>query len=60
MNALCAALIKTKMVGNKWEAKIMLESQQLLQDCNYKVGIAAAEREVQTTSIVFLDTCANP
>lgn len=60
MIQLCAALIETKTAGDKLEAKMMLESRQLLQARSYRVRIAIASRRVWITSIVIFDTEGGP
>lgn len=60
ISALCAALIETKVAGNKLEAKTMKQSHQLLQTRNYNIGIAVGATEIWTTQRVSLDTRACP
>lgn len=60
MSALCASLIKTKMVGDEHEQKMVLVSCKIQQARNYKVGIAVGAMEVRMTSMVILDTGAGP
>lgn len=46
--------------GDEQEAKIMLETHQLLQICNYKIRTAVAARGSWLTSMVILDTGTGP
>lgn len=60
MNEICAALIESKMTGDEQEAKLVLESHQLLQVRSYMVETAVGARGVWTTLVIILDTDAGP
>lgn len=54
------ALLETKVAREERDARIMLNSHQLMKAGNYKEEIVGGARGVWTTSMAILDTGAGP